>query len=76
VHRAGAGKSDDLDGRGRAKARPSGVSNTRRQFMGDKSPKAKEKAKKQDTLDKNQKKATAATKASQQGSAGAAKKGR
>jgi hypothetical protein len=53
-----------------------GVSNTRRQFMGDKSPKAKEKAKKQDTLDKNQKKATAATKASQQGSAGAAKKGR
>jgi hypothetical protein len=44
--------------------------------MGDKSPKAKEKAKKQGTADKNQKKATAATKASQQGNAGAAKKGR
>jgi len=44
--------------------------------MGDKSPKAKEKAKKQDTADKNQKKATAAAKVFQQGSAGAAKKGR
>jgi hypothetical protein len=44
--------------------------------MGDKSPKAKEKAKKQDTAGKNQKKATAAAKASQQGNAGAAKKGR
>jgi hypothetical protein len=51
-------------------------SNQRRQFMGDKSPKAKEKAKKQDTADKNQKKATAAAKVFQQGSAGAAKKGR
>ena len=44
--------------------------------MGDKSPKAKEKAKKQDTVDKNQRKVTAAAKVSQQGSAGAAKKGR
>jgi len=43
--------------------------------MGDKSPKAKAKAKKQDTNDKNQKKALAAVKVSQQGSAGA-KKGR
>jgi hypothetical protein len=43
--------------------------------MGDKSPKAKEKAKKQDTADKDQKKATAVAKASQ-GSAGAAKKGK
>jgi hypothetical protein len=43
--------------------------------MGDKSPKSKEKAKKQDTADKNQKKASAAAKVSQQGSAGA-KKGR
>ena len=42
--------------------------------MGDKSPKAKEKAKKQDTAGKNQKQAAAATKAAQQGSAGAAKK--
>ncbi len=32
--------------------------------MGDKSPKAKEKAKKQDTADKNQKKAAANAKAS------------
>jgi len=47
----------------------------RRKFMGDKSPKAKAKAKKQDTSDKNQKKASAAAKASQQGSPGA-KKGR
>ena len=44
--------------------------------MGDKSPKAKEKAKKQDTVGKNQKKATAAAKVSAQGAAGAAKKGR
>jgi hypothetical protein len=43
--------------------------------MGDKSPKAKDKAKKQDTADKNQKKAAAVAKASQ-GSAGAAKKGK
>jgi hypothetical protein len=33
-------------------------------FMGDKSPKAKEKSKKQDTADKNQKKAAANAKAS------------
>jgi len=46
------------------------------EFMGDKSPKAKEKAKKQDTVGKNQKKATAAAKVSAQGAAGAAKKGR
>ena len=44
--------------------------------MGDKSPKAKEKAKKQGSADKNQKKAAATAKAFQQGSAGAAKKGR
>ena len=44
--------------------------------MGDKSPKAKEKAKKQDTAGKNQKKANAAAKVSQQGSPGGAKKGR
>jgi hypothetical protein len=44
--------------------------------MGDKSPKAKSKAKKQDTAEKNQKTATAAAKVSQQGSGGAAKKGR
>lgn len=44
--------------------------------MGDKSPKAKQKAKKQDTADKNQKKTAAASKAAQQGSAGAAKKAR
>ena len=43
--------------------------------MGDKSPKAKEKAKKQDTAGKNQKKANAMAKAPQQGAA-AAKKGR
>jgi hypothetical protein len=43
--------------------------------MGDKSPKAKDKAKKQDTADKNQKKAAAVAKASQ-GSAGAANKGK
>jgi hypothetical protein len=44
--------------------------------MGDKSPKAKEKAKKQDASDKNQRKATAAAKVLQQGAAGAVKKGR
>ena len=44
--------------------------------MGDKSPKAKEKAKKQDASDKSQKKATAAAKVLQQGAAGAAKRGR
>ena len=44
-------------------------------LMGDKSPKAKEKAKKQDTAGKDQKKASAQAKASSQGSAGA-KKGR
>ncbi len=43
--------------------------------MGDKSPKAKDKAKKQDAADKNQKKAAAVAKASQ-GSVGAAKKGK
>ena len=41
--------------------------------MGDKSPKAMDKAKKQDTAGKNQKQASAVTKATQ-GSAGAAKK--
>ena len=45
-------------------------------LMGDKSPKAKEKARKQDTAGKAQKKASAAAKAAQQGSAGAAKKAR
>jgi hypothetical protein len=44
--------------------------------MGDKSPKAKEKAKKQDNAGKDQKKANAAAKVAQQGSAGAGKKGR
>jgi|GEM_PF-715855 hypothetical protein len=44
-------------------------------FMGDKSPKAKDRAKKQDTADKNQKSAAAVAKANQ-GSAGAAKKGK
>jgi hypothetical protein len=43
--------------------------------MGDKSPKAKDKAKKQDTAGKNQKKAAAVAKANQ-GSAGAATKGK
>ncbi len=42
--------------------------------MGDKSPKAKDKAKKQDTLDKNQKKAAAIAKANQAASGAAAKK--
>ena len=41
--------------------------------MGDKSPKAKDKAKKQDTANKNQKKAAAAVKANH-ASAGSAKK--
>jgi hypothetical protein len=44
--------------------------------MGDKSPKAKDKAKKQNTSDKNQKKAVASAKVQAQGAAGAAKKGR
>jgi hypothetical protein len=44
-------------------------------FMGDKSPKAKDKAKKQDTLNKNQKKAAALVKTSH-GSAEPGKKGR
>jgi hypothetical protein len=44
-------------------------------FMGDKSPKAKDRAKKQDTADKNQKSAAAVAKAGQS-SAGAAKKGK
>jgi hypothetical protein len=43
--------------------------------MGDKSPKAKDRAKKQDTADKNQKKAAAVAKASQ-GSGVPAKKGK
>jgi hypothetical protein len=43
--------------------------------MGDKSPKAKDRAKKQDMADKNQKNAAAIAKASQ-GSAGTAKKGK
>jgi hypothetical protein len=43
--------------------------------MGDKSPKAKDKAKKQDTVDKNQKKAVAAAKAAPP-APGAGKKGR
>jgi hypothetical protein len=43
--------------------------------MGDKSPKAKDKAKKQDTANKDQKKAAAAAKANQ-ASAGSARKGK
>jgi len=42
--------------------------------MGDKSPKAKEKSKKQDSADKNQKKAAAVAKAATQGSNPAKKK--
>jgi len=42
--------------------------------MGDKSPKAKEKAKKQDTAGKNQKQAAASAKAAQQGTPSAGKK--
>jgi hypothetical protein len=42
--------------------------------MGDKSPKAKDKSKKQDAVNKNQKKADAAAKAKSAG--GAAKKGK
>lgn len=42
--------------------------------MGDKSPKAKDKVKKQDAADKNQKKAAALAKASQ--ASGAGKKGK
>jgi hypothetical protein len=41
--------------------------------MGDKSPKAKDKAKKQHTADKNQKQAFAAAKASTSGAAGSQK---
>jgi hypothetical protein len=48
---------------------------TRAISMGDKSPKAKDKAKKQDTAGKDQKKAAATVKANQS-SAGAAKKGK
>jgi hypothetical protein len=44
--------------------------------MGDKSPKAKEKAKKRDAADKNQKKAAADAKASQEALARAGRKGR
>jgi hypothetical protein len=43
--------------------------------MGDKSPKAKDRAKKQDTADKNQKTAAAVAKANR-ASEGAAKKGK
>jgi len=43
--------------------------------MGDKSPKAKDRAKKQDTMDKNQKKAAANAKANPP-AAGIAKKGK
>ena len=43
--------------------------------LGDKSPKAKDKAKKQDSVDKNQKKAAAVAKG-KQASPGAAKKGK
>jgi hypothetical protein len=42
--------------------------------MGDKSPKSKEKAKRQDTADKNQKKVAAAAKATNQSMAGRDKK--
>jgi hypothetical protein len=42
--------------------------------MGDKSPKNKDKAKKQDAVEKNQKKVAAAAKVTNQASAGAAKK--
>ena len=42
--------------------------------MGDKSPKSKEKAKRQDAADKNQKKAAAAVKATNQFMAGREKK--
>jgi len=44
--------------------------------MGDKSPKAKDRARKQDTAVKNQKKAAAASKVSANSTAGAAKKGK
>jgi hypothetical protein len=42
--------------------------------MGDKSPKNKDKAKKQDAVEKNQKKVAAAAKVTNQASAGGAKK--
>jgi hypothetical protein len=44
--------------------------------MGDKSPKAKERARKQDTAVKNQKKAAAVSKASANTTSDAAKKGK
>jgi len=44
--------------------------------MGDRSPKAKERQKKQDTADKNQKKAAAIAKANPPAPGGPAKKGR
>jgi hypothetical protein len=44
--------------------------------MGDKSPKAKDRAKKQDTADKNHKKAAAVAKANPPPAAGAFKKGK
>ncbi|HWP04946.1 MAG TPA: hypothetical protein VNN72_04355 [Polyangiaceae bacterium] len=44
--------------------------------MGDKSPKAKERAKKQDSVNKDHKKAAAAAKVAQQGAASSGKKGR
>lgn len=53
-----------------------GLQTARWSKVGDKSPKAKERAKKQDAADKNQKKAAAQAKASQQGPASAGKKGR
>jgi hypothetical protein len=44
--------------------------------MGDKSPKAKDRAKKQDAVDKNQKKAAATAKANPPASGGLVKKGK
>lgn len=44
--------------------------------MGDRSPKAKQKAKKQDSASKDQKKAVASAKAGQVNSQGAAKRGK
>jgi len=44
--------------------------------MGDKSPKAKERAKKHDSVNKDHKKAAAAAKVAQQGAASSGKKGR
>lgn len=70
---------DDGDGQGDADHRPS-MKEAHIQpraviSMGDKSPKAKDRAKKQDTAGKDQKKAAAVAKAAQ-GTVGAAKKGR